>query len=41
MVFEPVTNTLEYSQVPVVLQVRRERAGHRIWFGVTDRGPAA
>lgn len=41
VVSEMVTNAVEHAQPPVALHLHRERAGTRIWVGVTDGGPSA
>lgn len=41
VVSELVTNAVEHAQPPVALHLHRERAGNRVWMGVSDGGPAA
>ncbi|MEV8092376.1 ATP-binding protein [Streptomyces nigra] len=40
VVSELVTNAVEHALPPVVLRLFRDRAGDRLWVGVTDGGPA-
>ena len=40
VVSELVTNAVEHAQPPVALHLHRERAGSRVWMGVSDGGPA-
>ncbi|MDH6581523.1 hypothetical protein M2161_000629 [Streptomyces sp. SAI-133] len=40
VVSELVTNAVEHAQPPVTLHLHRERAGSRVWVGVSDGGPA-
>ncbi|WP_326782763.1 ATP-binding protein [Streptomyces sp. NBC_00151] len=40
VVSELVTNAVEHAQAPLALHLHRERAGCRVWVGVTDSGPA-
>jgi hypothetical protein len=41
VVSELVTNAVERALPPIALHPHRERAGERVWAGVTDSGPAA
>ncbi|MER5556961.1 ATP-binding protein [Streptomyces sp. NPDC002793] len=41
VVSELVTNAVEHALPPIALHLHRERAGERVWVGVTDSGPAA
>ncbi|MFD9622351.1 ATP-binding protein [Streptomyces virginiae] len=41
VVSELVTNAVEHAEPPLALHLHRERAGNRVWVGVTDGGPAA
>lgn len=40
VVSELVTNAVEHARAPLALHLHRERAGCRVWVGVTDGGPA-
>ncbi|MCX5233236.1 ATP-binding protein [Streptomyces sp. NBC_00233] len=40
VVSELVTNAVEHAAPPLALHLHRERAGSRVWVGVTDGGPA-
>ncbi|MFF8847655.1 ATP-binding protein [Streptomyces sp. NPDC015127] len=40
VVSELVTNAVEHAEPPLALHLHRERAGSRVWVGVTDGGPA-
>ncbi|MFE5549486.1 ATP-binding protein [Streptomyces sp. NPDC056534] len=40
VVSELVTNAVEHAEPPFALHLHRERAGSRVWVGVTDGGPA-
>ncbi|MCX2185727.1 ATP-binding protein [Streptomyces sp. SKN60] len=41
VVSELVTNAVEHAQPPLALHLHRERAGNRVWVGVSDGGPAS
>ncbi|MET8509590.1 ATP-binding protein [Streptomyces sp. NPDC004787] len=40
VVSELVTNAVQHAEGPIVLHLHRERAGNRLWIGVTDGGPS-